>query len=233
MNKVIVPLDNNELIKLYNELKSSYKVAILLNTSATAVKRVLKELGVLRTQNVAASERKLKGKRKPYSNETKKKFSEAAKKSYENGRIAPFKGKTLSEETRKKLSEKAKNRLGERNPNYKNGKYFRRPRDFKHGEFKKIRSFIFNRDKFKCLICLDKKDHLHAHHLIPFWIKPEAFCDTDNIITVCTNCHFEKAHLNDWACFDVSLIPDSLITKYELNRERLNELGTFNKKFKQ
>jgi hypothetical protein len=56
----------------------------------------------------------------------------------------------------------------------------------------------------------------------------DAFMDVDNIITVCTKCHFEKAHLGNWQKFDISLITDELIEKYSVDRERLNELATKN-----
>lgn len=45
-----------ELIDSYKELNSSYKVAAKYNLSATAVKRMLKEAGVLRTQSKAVVE---------------------------------------------------------------------------------------------------------------------------------------------------------------------------------
>lgn len=141
-----------------------------------------------------------------------------------------FYGKTHSEKTRTIISNSAKKRTGERNPNYKNGNYLRRPRDYKIAEFRPIRNFVFNRDKHTCRITGVVGGHLHAHHLIPYWVCAEAYFDVDNIITVSTQAHFDICHNGDWAKFNPSLIPDELLKKYSFSRERLNELATYNNK---
>jgi hypothetical protein len=226
MKKIELDIPDEILVRDYLELKSSYKVAKRYNTSATAVKRILKDLGVLRTQKQAAQERECSGfKGKKHTNETRKKLSKGASK--RTGSKNSFFGKNHSKKTRKKLSENAKKRTGKRNPNYKHGKNFRRPRDFKNAEMQKLRNFVFNRDKHTCKFCFVKGGHLHAHHVIPFWVKQNAFLDADNLITVCTKCHFEKAHNGNWQCFNVELITDSLIERYSLCRERLSEMATF------
>lgn len=229
MIKIASDIPTDILIRDYLELNSSYKVAEKYNVSATAVKRLLKEAGVLRTQNAAASERnrRAKGKYKR-SNEYKQNLSKKASKRM--GEKNSFFGKTHSEEFKLKISNIAKLRTKERNPNYKNGQYLRRPRDFKLSEFKPIRNYVFNRDKYTCFYCKTVGGHLHAHHIIPYWVKPEAFLDQDNLITVCTNCHFTKAHKNNWSYFDAELVSDSLLVKYSLYRERLNELATYSYK---
>jgi 5-methylcytosine-specific restriction endonuclease McrA len=224
VKKDISEISNSDLIEAYKELKSSYKVADKFNLSATAVKRVLKELGALRAQNVAAQER---GTFPVYerTDEHRANLSNLAKQ--RSGEKHPCFGKPKSEETRKKISDKAKTRYGELNANYRHGRYERRPRDFKLAEFKPVRNFVFNRDNYSCHYCETKGGHLHAHHKIPFWAKPEAFLDVENLVTVCSNCHLEKAHLNNWNKFDVGLIDQNLAQKYNLDRERLNELATF------
>jgi hypothetical protein len=222
-------IEIKELVAKYEELKSSYKVAEFFSVSATAVKRILKREGVLRTQKTAALERDNSFAGKYERTESHKKtLSEFAKK--RTGENNHFFNKTHSDLTKTILSEKAKSRLSDLNPNYKNGKYLRRPRDFKIAQFSKIRNFVFNRDKFTCKLTGQVGGHLHAHHLIPYWVCPEAFLDVDNLITVSTEAHFKVCHKESWGSFNVELIPDELIIKYSLDRERLNELASFWKK---
>jgi hypothetical protein len=141
-----------------------------------------------------------------------------------------FFNKKHNEENKKKHSEYMKSKLGKLNPNYKHGKYIRRPRDFKIAEFKPIRNFVFNRDNYTCQLTGQRGGHLHAHHLLPYWVCPEAFFDAENIITVSTEAHFKICHNGDWAKFNADLISDKLLHKYSINRERLNELaGLYNK----
>jgi 5-methylcytosine-specific restriction protein A len=213
---------NEEIIKRYDELNSSYKVAESLGLSPTLVKRVLAEAGVLRTLSEAAS-RRIPAPPYKRTEAHRKNLSDIAKS--RTGEKNHFYGKTHSEEVRKKLSESAKKRTEERNPNYKHGEYQRRPRDYKIAEFKPIRNFVFNRDKHTCVYCSQVGNHLHAHHLIPYWVCEAAFLDVDNLITVCTKCHFENAHLGNWSKFDTKFITDKLILKYNIHRERLSELA--------
>jgi hypothetical protein len=229
MKKIPLKLIRDEVVRDYLEMNSSYKVAKKYGYSATAVKAFLKKEGVLRTQNEAASIRNKSNPEKfgkyKRTEKHKEKLSELAKN--RTGEKNPFYGKTHSDETKEKLSQHAKKRTGERNPNYKDGKYLRRPRDYKIHELAPLRNFTFNRDKYTCQYCGQKGGHLHAHHIVPYWVCPEAFLDTDNLTTVCTSCHFSKAHNGNWAKFDLTLIQDALILKYSLNRERLNELADF------
>ena len=221
MKKIDLGIPDADLIKAYDELKSCYKVADKFGTKSYLVKRALRNLGVLRSQKQAAKERVNKNfLGKKHTEENKKKLSEYAKK-----RPVWFKGKTHSKEVKELLSQKAKQRVGEKNPNYKHGDYRRRPRDFKQHEFTSVRNFVFNRDKYTCKFTGQVGGHLHAHHLIPFWIKEEAFLDPENLITVSTKTHFEFCHNNNWCTFNVDIIPDSLLEKYDLCRERLNELA--------
>jgi len=218
-----------EIVKMYLEGVSSYRIADHFKVSATAVKRTLKEERVLRTQAQAASQRDnayLFGREQ--SEEKKRKISEHAK--LRVGELNPFFGKTHTEEVKNKLSEKAKTRQGKLNPNYKHGKNLRRPRDFKQAEFTKIRNAVFNRDNHTCKFSGIRGGHLHAHHLLPYWVCTEAFLDIDNLITVSRDEHFSNCHKQNWQSFNVEIIPDSLLEKYNLCRERLNELAaTFRK----
>lgn len=228
MKKIADNIAIEILVKDYLELNSSYKVAKKHDVSATAVKRLLKEAGVLRTQSNAATIRNNSHDCFGTYERTeaqKNKLSQVA--SERTGNKNPFYGKKHSLETKKIVSEKAKTRTGERNSNYKHGKNLRRPRDFKNSELKPLRSFTYNRDKHTCIYCKKVGGHLHAHHKIPYWVKPEAFLDKDNLVTVCTECHFKKAHKGNWSLFDQNLIDESLIVKYSLDRERLNELADY------
>lgn len=229
MKKVADDIQIEILIKDYLELDSSYRVADKHGVSATAVKRLLKKAGVLRTQNDAA---KIKYSKKQFNKynrtkEHKENLSNLAKQ--RTGENNHFFGKKHSDDVKNKLSDVAKKRIKERNPNYKNGKYIRRPRDYKIAEFKPIRNFVFNRDKFTCFYCKIRGGHLHAHHILPYWVKPEAFLDEKNLITVCTVCHFNNAHMSNWQTFDVNLVSEELILKYSLDRERLSDLAVLKK----
>jgi hypothetical protein len=224
-----VELNVEQVITLYTELKSSYKVADYLSTSATAVKRVLKDAGVLRTQKLAALERDNSHcgiyER---TEEHKQNLSECAKK--RTGSKNAFYDKTHTKETKEKLASFCANRIGKANPNYRHGKNLRRPRDFKQSEFTRLRNQAFNRDKFTCQITKVKSGSLHAHHLLPYWVCPEAFLDIDNLITVSTKTHLEICHEGSWSSFNVNIIPDFLLFKYKLDRERLNEMASLYRK---
>lgn len=225
MKKIVTDIAIEILIRDYLILNSAYKVAKKHNISATAVKRLLKEARVLRTQSDAASLRNIQNPgyyKRLHTPEVAKKISSSRK-----GQPSAFKGKKHTEESKKKIGLKSKERTGIRNSNYKNGKYIRRPRDFKIHEFAPVRNRTFHRDNFTCFYCKKGGGHLHAHHILPFWVKPEAFLDIDNLITVCSKCHFKKAHKESWHRFDTKLANDELIAKYSLNRERLNDLATF------
>lgn len=225
MKKIVTDIPVEILIKDYLILNSAYKVAKRHNISATAVKRLLKEARVLRTQSEAASLRNIQNPgfyKKLHTQEIAKKISSSRK-----GQISAFKGKKHTKESKEKIGLKSKERTGIRNPNYKDGKYVRRPRDFKIHEFAPVRNRAFHRDDFTCFYCKKKGGHIHAHHILPYWVKPEAFLDIDNLTTVCSKCHFKKAHKESWHRFDIKLVKDELLAKYSLNRERLNDLATF------
>jgi len=194
----------SQLKNTYLELECFRKTAKTLNLGINRTRSILKNLGVLKKSGHALMRQK-------------------------SGENNPFYGKKHNPETRKKLSESAKKRTGERNPNYKHGKNIRRPRDYKVHIMTKLRNYVFNRDGHTCKYCNEKGGNLHAHHLLPFWVEPKAFEDTANMVTVCTECHFTKAHKGNWHSFDMSIITDELLEKYSLDRERLNDLDVYNK----
>ena len=51
-----------------------------------------------------------------------------------------------------------------------------------------------NRDGFKCVLCGSTKK-LNSHHIIPIHENKELANDPNNIITLCTFCHYTKAHI--------------------------------------
>lgn len=216
-------MDDKLLIETYKRLNSTYKVAKELGIPRDKVRRRLKKLGELNSISKAAKRRVNNNLKYTRTAEHRKKLSDLAKEKC--GNKNPFFGKTHTEDTKKKLSEAAKKRTGDRNPNYRQGDYQRRPRDFEISKFKPIRNFVFNRDDYTCKYCKCMGGHMHAHHKIPYWVKKEAFFDPNNLITVCTECHFKMAHKGNWHQFDVSIIEDYLLEKYLLCRERLNELA--------
>jgi hypothetical protein len=141
------------------------------------------------------------------------------------GEKNPFFGKEHKQEFKEKISQRMKTMYGKLNSNYKHGRYLRRPRDYKIAEFRPIRNFVFNRDNHTCQITGKRGGNLHAHHLIPFWVCKDAFFDAENIITVSTEAHLKTCHKGDWARFNADLVPDKLLQKYSIDRERLNELA--------
>lgn len=138
----------------------------------------------------------------------------------------PFYGKSHTNENKRKHSAYMRTRVGKLNPNYRHGNNERRRRDFLETEFKALRNLVYKRDNHTCQLTQKRGGDLHAHHLIPYWICKEAYLDIDNIITVSKEAHLEICHLKDWARFNVDIISDSLLNKYKLNRERLNELAS-------
>ena len=50
------------------------------------------------------------------------------------------------------------------------------------------------RDNFTCLLCGCQGGILHAHHIIPFSKNIEQRNNLSNLITLCKNCHINKAH---------------------------------------
>ena len=156
-------------------------------------------------------------KRRPCSEETKRKISEAQKgipRPYARNNPQLFKkgfkhteerkeqarqrmlrnpvrywlGKKLSIEQRKKLSKIAK---GYKHWNYKSG----REREINHIirdslDYRLWRESVFARDRFTCKKCGEQKIHkFKAHHVKNFSQYPELRFAIDNGITFCEKCH--------------------------------------------
>lgn len=190
----------DQMVQFYTETFSVLKTAKKFNVGINRTRRELKKAGILKSLSDFAKMR--------------------------TGDKNPFFGKQHSESVKKKHSEFMQTRVGNLNANFKHGRYLRRPRDFRLVEFKPIRNRIYNRDKYTCQISGITGGHLHAHHLLPYWVCPEAFLDEDNLITVSSKIHLEICHNGNWAKFNPDLVPDKLLEKYSINRERLNELAS-------
>jgi 5-methylcytosine-specific restriction endonuclease McrA len=228
MTKYVTSVKNEEIIAKYEELNSSIKVAHFFNISTSYVKRILKEAGVLRNLSQAASRRVSSFKGKKHSLENRIRMSNLAKE--RTGEKNPFFNRRHSEKTKNKMRIAAKERTGKRNPNYRHGNYKRRTKDFLIHEFKEVRDQAFINDNYTCQFCAKKGGDLHAHHRIPYWVCKEAYLDVENLIICCKACHLAHAHNGDYAKFNTDLITQKLIEKYNLDRERLNELADFKNK---
>ena len=70
--------------------------------------------------------------------------------------------------------------------------------DYQHGQtygYYDVRYFVFARDNYTCQVCHKKNKILHTHHII---YKSKGGSDrTDNLITVCTECHTHENHQED------------------------------------
>ena len=116
-----------------------------------------------------------KGKTGVYSDETRRKLSEAGN------------GKKHSEKTKKKMSEARK---GKKNANWQGGIT---PINFKirnSKEYALWRIAVFERDNYTCVWCGDNKGgNLNADHIKPFAFYPELRFAIDNGRTLCIPCH--------------------------------------------
>lgn len=72
-------------------------------------------------------------------------------------------------------------------------------------DYRRLRNFVFQRDKGicqKCGIKTSKKNSGHVHHIVPISQDKSKISDPFNLITVCSNCHkflHSKVHKNQAA----------------------------------
>jgi hypothetical protein len=58
------------------------------------------------------------------------------------------------------------------------------------------------RDKYTCVLCGERGGDLTAHHIIP-WSKDHSLrFDPQNIVTLCDDCHYNRAHAGSWRYTD-------------------------------
>ncbi len=107
-------------------------------------------------------------KRKPHTEETKKKLSEANK------------GKHINSENFAR---------GENHPNWRGGITLPNKAARQTVEYKLWRKAVFERDDYTCQNCWVKGVVLHADHIKPFAYFPELRTVIDNGRTLCVPCH--------------------------------------------
>lgn len=78
---------------------------------------------------------------------------------------------------------------GELNHLWKGGITPTNTRIRKSSEYKQWRSDVFERDNWTCQTCGCRGVELNAHHIKPFAHYPELRLNTDNGVTLCTDCH--------------------------------------------
>ena len=59
----------------------------------------------------------------------------------------------------------------------------------KDPRWQKMRLLVFDRDDWKCQCCGDTENTLHCHHKKYISGKDPWDIDTDNLVTLCENCH--------------------------------------------
>lgn len=97
------------------------------------------------------------------------------------------KGKTASQETRRKLSQRFK---GERSHLWKGGVTSHHDKIRKSLDYSLWRESVFERDKYKCVLCGDNRGgNLNADHIKPFALFPDLRFEVSNGRTLCIKCH--------------------------------------------
>ena len=67
-----------------------------------------------------------------------------------------------------------------------------------------MRSSILQRDEFKCQLCL-KTSQLIMHHIVPKSVSLELVDKPINLITLCKECHLNKAHNGCYRQLDLQI----------------------------
>ena len=183
-----VSIDEDRLVSLYNELKSSKKVAKELGISSGCVLDRLHKLDIdVKNHNdrddVPIQDVIIEYPKTSVSFLARKyncDFSVIKRILIENG------VKLLSPQ---KATKNCTPR-GKYHPNYNEYcKGYCRGRNWEEQ-----RQLALKRDEFKCVEC-DSTKNLHVHHIISYWKFDGDYVlanDIDNLITLCASCHFTK-----------------------------------------
>lgn len=63
-------------------------------------------------------------------------------------------------------------------------------------------------EKHNQCACCKTKQMLQVHHIEPFHDNPEKELDENNLITLCSTCHFVFGHLKKWQSYNPSVLED-------------------------
>ena len=203
--------NDQEIIKLYNEGKSTVEIAKIFNCSATSIRSHLKHNGIKRRSFAECMWNYHKKEIPEDFNDYKKLYNLYIEQSISKAELARRYKCTIAVINRV-LSElkiidipytSDTKRLGDKLRTY----------------FNKLTPIVIERDKHTCQLCGCHED-LHVHHIIPFkvlfhnllaqnknlnptdnfdelfdiGIKDKNLNNTDNLITYCKNCHMYKIH---------------------------------------
>jgi 5-methylcytosine-specific restriction protein A len=70
-------------------------------------------------------------------------------------------------------------------------------------------------EKHNQCACCKTKQMLQVHHIEPFHTNPDKELDENNLITLCSTCHFVFGHLKKWQSYN----PDVLVDVETFNRK--------------
>ena len=203
--------NDQEIIKLYNEGKSTVEIAKIFNCSATSIRSHLKHNGIKRRSFAECMWNYHKKEIPGDFNDYKKLYNLYIEQSISKTELARRYNCTIAVINRV-LSElkiidipytSDTKRLGDKLRTY----------------FNKLTPIVIERDKHTCQLCGCHED-LQVHHIIPFkvlfhnllaqnknlnptdnfdelfdiGIKDKNLNNTDNLITYCKNCHMYKIH---------------------------------------
>lgn len=78
---------------------------------------------------------------------------------------------------------------GEKNWRWKGGVSTESERIRKSAQYVEWRKKVFERDDFRCVLCLKRGGDIHAHHILFFSTNPDLRFNLGNGITLCKSCH--------------------------------------------
>lgn len=112
------------------------------------------------------------------------------------GKPSKQKGIKRCQETIQKLKDshygkKYPERSGENHHYWKGGITPENEKIRKSSDYSNWRKSIFERDEFKCVLCLKKGGCLNADHIMPFSTHPELRFNLENGRTLCKECHIK------------------------------------------
>jgi len=185
----LADVSTNEIIKLYQQGKSCYEIARLLNSNYSVVWRRLIPTGLLRDRGAGNRSRVFSIEHCKAISEGRKKFlsNPVNKEKYCMGQNNPFYGKKHNPKTIAAMKVKLSILLsGENNPQWQGGKSFL---PYTSTFKRRIRHWVYVRDNYTCQQCGISHEagsgRLVAHHRDTD--KNNSYMD--NLITLCRPCH--------------------------------------------